>query len=159
MSLRLRDAVPADVPAMLGFARALATHEGRPDDAVTASEADLHAMLFGAPPRAWAMMAEQGGRTVGYAIWSYRFIMYRAAVTLYASNIFVAPDARGGGIGRAIFAALARRAREEGCLSVEWGVKEDNLSALGFYDALGAERMTGSVRMALKGEALDRLAA
>ncbi len=158
MSLRLRDAVPADVPAMLGFARALATHEGRPE-AVTATEAGLRAVLFGELRRAWAMMAEQDSHTVGYAIWSYRFVMYRAAVTLYASNVFVAPDARGAGVGRAIFAALARRARAEGCLSVEWGVKDDNLSALGFYDALGAERMSGSVRMGWKGEALDRLAA
>jgi ribosomal protein S18 acetylase RimI-like enzyme len=158
VSLRLRDAVPADIPAMLGFARALTQHEGRPE-AVTATEAGLRAMLFGEPRRAWAMMAEWDGGAVGYAIWSYRFVMYHAAVTLYVSNVFVAPAARGSGIGRAIFAALARRARAEGCVSVEWGVREDNLSAFAFYDALGAERSAGSVRMALKGEALDRLAA
>jgi len=158
VSFVLRDAVPADVPVLLGFARGLAAHEGRPE-AVTATEADLHAALFGTPPRGWALVAERDGAAVGFAAWSYRYVMYRAATMLYVTTVFVDEAARGGGTGRAIFGELARRALREGCLGVDWGVREDNATALAFYASIGAERRTGSASMTLRGEALERMAA
>lgn len=159
MSLRLRDAVPADVPVLLGFARDLADHEGRPAGMVTATEDAIRAGLFGAPVRAWALIAERGGGPVGGAVWSYPFRMFQGRCVLHVNIAFVAAGARGGGVGRAIFVELARRARDEGCAGLQWGVKDDNVAALAFYDRLGAERHTGGLQMGLKGEALDRLAA
>ncbi|UFN50798.1 GNAT family N-acetyltransferase [Roseomonas sp. OT10] len=155
----LRDAAPGDVPAMLGFARALAEHEGRPEGTVVATEAMLREAFFGAAPIAWALVAERDGAAVGYAAWSYPFRVYQGRSVMHVSNVFVVPETRGAGTGRAIFAELARRCLDRGCAALEWGVKDDNVTALAFYDALGAQRRTGGLSLHLEGEALRRLAA
>ena len=157
--IRLRDAAPGDVPVMLGFAHSLAEHEGRPEGTVVATEALLHRAFFGTPPTAWALVAERDGATLGYAAWSYPFRMYQGRTVMHVSNVFVAPEARGAGIGRTIFVELARRCLARGCAALEWGVKDDNVTALAFYDALGARRRTGGVTLHLEGEALRSLAA
>ncbi|ONH81629.1 hypothetical protein APZ41_018870 [Roseomonas mucosa] len=154
----LRDAVPADIPVLLRLTRALADHEGQPER-VTATEDDLRRAFFGAPPVAWALLVERDGVPLGYAAWTFRFRMYSGRSLMHATTVFVEEAARGQGIGRAIFADLARRALAAGCDRLEWGVKDDNVAAVAFYDRLGAGTAIGHQRCYLDGEALRGLAA
>ena len=158
MTLLLRDAVPADIPVLLRLTRALAAHEGQPER-VTATEDDLRRAFFGAPPAAAALIAERDGVPVGYAAWTFRFRMYTGRSLMHLTTVFVEKAGRGQGIGRAIFADLARRALAAGCDRLEWGVKDDNMAAIAFYDRIGAETATGARRCYLDGEALRGLAA
>lgn len=158
MTLLLRDAVPADIPVLLRLTRALADHEGQPER-VTATEDDLRRAFFGAPPVAWALLVERDGVPLGYAAWTFRFRMYSGRSLMHATTVFVEEAARGQGIGRAIFADLARRALAAGCDRLEWGVKDDNVAAVAFYDRLGAGTAIGHQRCYLDGEALRGLAA
>ena len=158
MTPLLRDAVPADIPVLLRLTRALAAHEGQPER-VTATEDDLRRAFFGAPPVAWALLVERDGVPLGYATWTFRFRMYSGRSLMHATTVFVEEAARGQGIGRAIFADLARRALAAGCDRLEWGVKDDNVAAVAFYDRLGAGTAIGHQRCYLDGEALRGLAA
>lgn len=158
MTPLLRDAVPADIPVLLRLTRALADHEGQPER-VTATEDDLRRAFFGAPPVAWALLVERDGVPLGYAAWTFRFRMYSGRSLMHATTVFVEEAARGQGIGRAIFADLARRALAAGCDRLEWGVKDDNVAAVAFYDRLGAGTAIGHQRRYLDGEALRGLAA
>ncbi len=158
MTPLLRDAVPADIPVLLRLTRALAAHEGQPER-VTATEDDLRRAFFGAPPVAWALLVERDGVPLGYAAWTFRFRMYSGRSLMHATTVFVEEAARGQGIGRAIFADLARRALAAGCDRLEWGVKDDNVAAVAFYDRLGAGTAIGHQRCYLDGEALRGLAA
>ncbi|QDJ10117.1 Diamine acetyltransferase [Roseomonas mucosa] len=158
MTPLLRDAVPADIPVLLRLTRALAAHEGQPER-VTATEDDLRRAFFGAPPVAWALLVERDGVPLGYAAWTFRFRMYSGRSLMHATTVFVEKAARGQGIGRAIFADLARRALAAGCDRLEWGVKDDNVAAVAFYDRLGAGTAIGHQRRYLDGEALRGLAA
>ncbi|MDT8263250.1 Diamine acetyltransferase [Roseomonas mucosa] len=158
MTPLLRDAVPADIPVLLRLTRALAAHEGQPER-VTATEDDLRRAFFGAPPVAWALLVERDGVPLGYAAWTFRFRMYSGRSLMHATTVFVEEAARGQGIGRAIFADLARRALAAGCDRLEWGVKDDNVAAVAFYDRLGAGTAIGHQRRYLDGEALRGLAA
>ena len=158
MTPLLRDAVPADIPVLLRLTRALADHEGQPER-VTATEDDLRRAFFGAPPVAWALLVERDGVPLGYAAWTFRFRMYSGRSLMHATTVFVEEAARGQGIGRAIFADLARRAQAAGCDRLEWGVKDDNVAAVAFYDRLGAGTAIGHQRCYLDGEALRGLAA
>ncbi|BFL64987.1 Diamine acetyltransferase [Roseomonas mucosa] len=158
MTPLLRDAVPADIPVLLRLTRALADHEGQPER-VTATEDDLRRAFFGAPPVAWALLVERDGVPLGYAAWTFRFRMYSGRSLMHATTVFVEEAARGQGIGRAIFADLARRALAAGCDRLEWGVKDDNVAAVAFYDRLGAGTAIGHQRCYLDGEALRGLAA
>lgn len=158
MTPLLRDAVPADIPVLLRLTRALAAHEGQPER-VTATEDDLRRAFFGAPPVAWALLVERDGVPLGYATWTFRFRMYSGRSLMHATTVFVEEAARGQGIGRAIFADLARRALAAGCDRLEWGVKDDNVAAVAFYDRLGAGTAIGHQRRYLDGEALRGLAA
>lgn len=158
MTPLLRDAVPADIPVLLRLTRALAAHEGQPER-VTAKEDDLRRAFFGAPPVAWALLVERDGVPLGYAAWTFRFRMYSGRSLMHATTVFVEEAARGQGIGRAIFADLARRALAAGCDRLEWGVKDDNVAAVAFYDRLGAGTAIGHQRCYLDGEALRGLAA
>lgn len=158
MTPLLRDAVPADIPVLLRLTRALADHEGQPER-VTATEDDLRRAFFGAPPVDWALLVERDGVPLGYAAWTFRFRMYSGRSLMHATTVFVEEAARGQGIGRAIFADLARRALAAGCDRLEWGVKDDNVAAVAFYDRLGAGTAIGHQRCYLDGEALRGLAA
>ncbi|MHB0734313.1 GNAT family N-acetyltransferase, partial [Roseomonas mucosa] len=106
-----------------------------------------------------ALLVERDGVPLGYAAWTFRFRMYSGRSLMHATTVFVEEAARGQGIGRAIFADLARRALAAGCDRLEWGVKDDNVAAVAFYDRLGAGTAIGHQRRYLDGEALRGLAA
>jgi len=157
MGVTLRDAGPADVALLLRFIRALAEYERLLDEAV-ADEAALRASLFGTPPRAHALIAELDGAPVGFAIWFYSFSTFSGRPSLHIEDVFVAPEHRGNGIGRKIFAYLAARALSDGCARMEWSVLDWNEPAIRFYRGLGAQAMDEWTVQRLSGEALAKLA-
>ncbi|HEX7390655.1 MAG TPA: GNAT family N-acetyltransferase, partial [Acidiphilium sp.] len=137
----LRAATPADVPALLGLVRDLATYEKAPD-AVEMTEPMLHDSLFGPTPLARAVVAEAGGAVpgvaiLGFAIWFTTFSTWTGRAGLYLEDVFVRPEARGTGIGRALLRHLAREAVRLGCARFEWSVLDWNRPAIDFYQSLG----------------------
>ncbi len=152
-----RDATAADVPVLLALIAELAGYERLSHEAV-ATPADLHDSLFGATPRAHAMLAEQGGAVCGMAVFFFSFSTFTGRPSLYLEDVFVRPAHRGQGIGRGFFRRLAARAVEERCGRMEWSVLDWNEPALAFYRALGAEPRAGWTTMRLVGEGLARVA-
>ena len=157
-ALRLRDAVPGDEGLVLRFIRALAEYE-RLTHEVHATEADVARWILGPGRRAEALVAEWDGSPVGFAVWFYSFSTFLARPSLYVEDVFVAPEARGRGVGRAVFAHLARRALAEGCGRMEWSVLDWNAPSIAFYRTLGARPREGWTLQQLTGPALEALAA
>ena len=155
--LLLRDATSADVPLVLGFVRQLAVYE-RLAHEVRATEATLHAGLFGDPPRGHALIAEVAGTPAGFAVWFYSFSTFEGQASLYVEDVFVLPERRGHGIGRAIFRDLARRAVGQGCARMDWAVLDWNTPAIDFYRSIGARPVAGWTVQRLTGAALAALA-
>ena len=153
----IRDATPADVPLLLALIRELATYE-KLLDRVQASEGLLRRALFGSPPAAEALIAEQDGEAVGYAIFFPTFSTFLAIQGIWLEDIYVRPEARGAGTGRALLATVAAKLTERGGQRLEWSALDWNELALGFYRGLGAEQMGEWVTHRLTGEALRCLA-
>ena len=158
MTLQLRDVRPGDEGLVLHFVRALAEYEKLLHE-VTATEEHFRRLLFGDTPRAWALVAGWEGRPVGFALWFYSVSTFDGAPKLYLEDVFVEPWLRGRGIGRAIFADLARRAIEAGCGRMEWPVLDWNAPSIAFYRSIGALPREGWTLQRLSGVALQALAA
>ena len=120
--------------------------------------AGVAAALFAERPRAFCEIAEQDGAPVGFAFWFYSYSTFEGTFGIYLEDIFVVPEARGTGAGRALMRRLAQRCREEGLKRLEWAVLDWNAAAIGFYDRLGASSKTEWITRQLAGEALERLA-
>jgi len=155
--LRLRDAMEADVPLVLHYVRALAQYEKLLHE-VRATEEDFRRLLFGSPARAAALIAERAGAPCGFALWYYSVSTFDGRPKLYLEDVFVDPAARGKGIGRAIFAELARRAIAAGCSRMEWSVLDWNAPSIAFYRSIGALPREGWTVQRLSGGALRALA-
>lgn len=157
MSVTVRPAAPADIGLILGFIRALADYEKLLHE-VEATEADLARDLFGPSPRLFCDIAEAGGRPVGFAIWFYNYSTFRGRHGIYLEDLFVVPQARGLGAGKALLAGLARRCVSENLARLEWSVLDWNAPAIAFYDSLGAGAQDEWTVRRLTGEALSALA-
>ena len=157
MSLSVRAAEPADVAEILRLIRALATYE-RKTDAVEATEASLQETLFGADARVFAHVALNGQRIVGLAVWFMNYSTWTGRPGIYLEDLVVDEEARGGGAGRAVLAAVAREAVRRGCARIDWAVLDWNAPAMGFYRALGGRPQAGWQPWRLEGEALTALA-
>lgn len=155
--MTVRPATPADVPVILRFVRELAAYEREPD-AVEATEGTLAEALFGAPPAAEAVIAERDGAPVGFALFFHNFSTWTGKRGLYLEDLYVTPEARGAGVGRALLAHLAGVALDRGCARFEWAVLDWNAPAIGFYRAIGAVGMEEWTVQRLTGAALARLA-
>ena len=153
----LRDAAPSDVPEVLRLVRGLAEYE-RLLHEVVMTEADLHAALFGAQPRAYAVLAHADDKAVGLALWYYTFSTFRGRPDIFLEDLFVEPSHRGKGIGLALLRNLAQRAIVENCRRVEWRVLNWNAPSIAFYDRLGATKMQDWHVRQLAGDALAALA-
>jgi GNAT superfamily N-acetyltransferase len=153
----VRVASPADTPLILEFIRDLAEYE-RLAHAVEATEADLRRDLFGENPRAFCEIAEADGKPVGFALWFYNYSTFRGSAGIYLEDLFVKPEARGLGAGKALLRRLAQRCVEAGLGRLEWSVLNWNSDAIAFYDSLDALAMTEWTVRRLYGEALERLA-
>lgn len=136
----IRSATEADVPIILRLIRELAEYERAPDDAV-ATENGLREVLFGEKPAAEVLLALDHEEPVGFALYFFNFSTWLGRPGLYLEDLFVRPETRGKGYGRALLQRLARIARERGCGRMEWAVLDWNEPAIGFYKKLGAKPM------------------
>jgi GNAT superfamily N-acetyltransferase len=139
--IQLRWATEADVPLILELIRALAEYEKLSDE-VSATEELLRRHLFGAQRFAEARLACTDRRPVGFALFFHNFSTFLGRPGIYLEDIFVLPEFRGAGIGRALLRDLARIAIERDCARLEWAVLDWNEPALRFYDELGAKPMS-----------------
>jgi len=156
--MTLRPATVADVPQILAFIRGLADYE-RLLHEVVATEEGLRQALFGPRPYAEVVLAEDAGTPVGFALFFHTFSTFLGQPGIYLEDLFVVPEARGRGVGRALLAELARLAVARGCGRVEWAVLDWNAPAIGFYDSLGARPNEEWTVYRLTGEPLAALAA
>jgi GNAT superfamily N-acetyltransferase len=153
----IRPATPADVPVICQLIRGLAEYE-RLTHALNLDEGRLHEHLFGPQPVAEVLLAEEAGAAVGYALYFPSFSTFRCEPSLYLEDVFVVPERRGQGHGKALLAAVARVAVERGCGRLEWTVLDWNAPAIRFYRSLGAEAMDMWTIYRLGGDALKVLA-
>ena len=133
----VRPATPDDVPIIVSLIKELAEYEREPD-AARAREQDIHAALFGDSPKAFCHVAELDGRVVGFALWFLNFSTWLGKHGIYLEDLFVKPEARGTGLGKALLATLIDIARERGYGRVEWAVLDWNTPAQDFYRSMGA---------------------
>ena len=152
----IRPATPDDVPTILGFIRELADYEREPD-AVHATEASLLEALFGASPAAEAVIAEYDDAARGFALFFHNFSTWTGKRGLYLEDIYVTPDARGRGVGKALLRHLAAIAVARDCARFEWSVLDWNAPAIAFYDSVRADSMDGWTVRRVHGEALRTL--
>jgi GNAT superfamily N-acetyltransferase len=157
MTLTIRPAGPADAGLVLAFIRELAEYE-RLLHEVEASEADIARDLSGDAPRVFCDIAELGGQPVGFALWFYTYSTFQGRHGIYLEDLFVRPEARGKGIGKALLARLARRCVDEGLGRLRWWVLNWNEPSIAFYRTLGAEAQDQWTTFGLGGAALARLA-
>ena len=136
----IRPARVEDVPIILQLIRDLAAYERAPND-VTATEEQLVDVLFGERPAAEVLLAFEGQSPVGFAVFFYNFSTWLGRPGLYLEDLFVKPEMRGKGYGRALLVELAKIARERECGRMEWAVLDWNEPAIKFYHALGAKPM------------------
>jgi GNAT superfamily N-acetyltransferase len=149
----IRPATPADTPVISQLIRALAEYE-RLNHAVTLDEDRLHEHLFGPRPYAEVLLAEEAGAVVGFALFFHNYTTFSARPTIFLEDLFVRPEHRGKGHGKALLGALARLAAERGCVRLEWAVLNWNEPAIRFYRSLGAVPMNEWTVYRLTGEAL-----
>jgi GNAT superfamily N-acetyltransferase len=156
--VRIRPATRADAPALMRLIRALAVYE-RLEDQVHATEELLAEHLFGERPAAEALLAELDGEPIGYALWFTTFSTFLARPGIWLEDVFVLPDRRRAGLGRALLARVAAIAVERDAGRLEWSALDWNEPALAFYRSLGAEPLREWIIHRLSGPELQRLAA
>lgn len=153
----VRAATAHDTTKLLELFGALADYEHLRDE-LHATEEQLREALFGARPAAEALLAERGGEAVGYALFFATFSSFRTTRGVWLEDLFVLPEHRGAGVGRALLAAVAARVPDANG-RLEWAALDWNELALGFYRGIGAVAMDEWTSLRLDGEALARLAA
>lgn len=156
-SLRIEAATEEDIPLILEFVRELAAYEKLLDQ-VEADEARLRQNLFGSDPKAQVLFAYEGNNPIGYAIYYFTYSTFIGLPGLYLEDLYVRPNTRNKGAGRALLQHLARLARTKDCQRIEWAVLNWNEAAIGFYKRLGAVPIDEWSVYRLEGEALDHLA-
>ena len=157
MHCQIRSATPADVPLIVNFIRNLATYEKLAHE-VVATEETLHRTLFGSPPAAHVVIAEVKGAPAGFALYFFNYSTFLAQPGLYLEDLFVKPEFRGAGTGKALLLHLAKIANARGCGRMEWSVLDWNEPAKGFYKKLGAVSLDDWRVMRLTGPALAQYA-
>lgn len=158
MTIAIRPASVSDAALILHFIRALAIYE-KAEDQVEATAETLVASLFGPGSPARALICEQDGEAVGFAVYFFNYSTWQAKKGLYLEDLFVLPTARGQGAGKRLLQHLAAIAVQEGCGRFEWSVLDWNQPAIDFYDSIGAQPQAEWVRYRMAGAALRDLAA
>lgn len=156
MTLSIRPAISADLPLIAQFIRDLADYE-RLAHEVRFDEAVLGDRLFGARPYAEVLIGEIDSEPQGFALFFHNFSTFEGKPGVYLEDLFVRPEARGSGLGKALLAALARMAIERDCARLEWWVLDWNDPAIQFYKKLGAKPMNEWTTFRVDGEALEKL--
>ena len=153
----IREARPSDSPLIYQFIRDLADYEKLLHE-VRATEQAIAEILFGPSPRAFCDIADLDGQPVGFALWFYSVSTFEGRHGIYLEDLFVKPEARGAGAGKALLRRLAQRCRDDGLMRLEWAVMDWNAPSIAFYDSLGATAKTEWITRKLSGEALEKLA-
>ncbi len=156
-NFEIRTARVEDVPIILQLIRDLATYERAPNE-VTATEEQLVEVLFGPRPSAEVMLAFEEDTAVGFAVFFHNFSTWLGRPGLYLEDLFVKPEVRGKGYGRALLVHLAKIARERGCGRMEWAVLDWNDPAIQFYRKLGAKPMDEWTVFRLTSDGIAKLA-
>ena len=156
--VEIRQASEEDVPLILCFIRELAEYERLSDD-VVATEETLRRNLFGERRAAEVLISEYDGTPAGFALFFHNFSTFLGRPGIYLEDLYVRPEFRGVGIGRALLVRLAKLARERDCGRLEWSVLDWNEPSIGFYERLGAVAMDDWTVYRVTGGALDDLAA
>ncbi|MEJ0077787.1 MAG: GNAT family N-acetyltransferase [Alphaproteobacteria bacterium] len=157
MTLSIRPARPGEAPLALRFIRELAEYEKLTNECV-ATEAMIGAAVFAPSPRVFCDFAEWNGEPVGFAFWFLNFSTFSGKSGLYLEDLFVRPEHRGKGIGKALMIHLARRCRENGWGHFQWSVLDWNTPSIDFYKSLGAEMLDEWTGVRVSRDALARLA-
>ncbi|HEY3624624.1 MAG TPA: GNAT family N-acetyltransferase [Terracidiphilus sp.] len=157
MATTIRPATRADVSTILSFIHALAAYEREPH-AVVATEGDLLRDGFGDQPYYFCLIAEEAGIPAGFAFYFFDYSTWLGRPGLYLEDLFVHPEFRGRGIGKALLQRVAAIAVEKGCPRMKWEVLDWNTPAVEFYAAMGAEFLDTWRNVRLSGEPLRRLA-
>jgi GNAT superfamily N-acetyltransferase len=157
MGIMIRPAAPEDTPTICKLVRGLAEYE-RLAHEVTLDESQVRDHLFGPRPIAEVLLAEDAGRVVGFALFFHNYSTFWGKPGIYLEDVFVEPEYRGKGHGKALFAELARLAIERGCCKLNWVVLDWNEPAIEFYRSLGATFLNEWKVCRLNGSALDQLA-
>ena len=158
MTLAIRPAQPGDEDVVFSLVCALAEYERLRAD-VDATPAMIADALFAREPRVFCDLAEWNGAPVGFALWFLNFSSFRGRHGIYLEDVFVQPEYRGKGIGKALLRHLARLCVARGYTRLEWSVLDWNTPSIDFYKGLGAVMMTEWSICRLTGEALPALAA
>src|ERR1044071_5431122 len=156
--MKIRAATREDVPVILQLIRDLATYERAPDEAI-ATEEQLLDVLFGERPAAEVALVFQCDQPAGFAVYFHNFSTWLGRPGLYLEDLFVRPEKRGKGYGRALLERLAQIAQERGCGRMEWAVLDWNDPAIQFYKKLGAKPMQEWTVFRLTQEGIAKLAA
>jgi GNAT superfamily N-acetyltransferase len=154
----IRPARVDDAATILRFIRELATYEREPD-AVEVSEATLRAQIGSPRPPFECVLAELEGAPVGFALFFPSYSTWRGRAGIYLEDLYVTPEARGAGVGKALLGHLASLAIARGCARLEWSVLDWNAPAIGFYASIGATPMSEWTVFRLSGDALVAAAA
>lgn len=154
--LDIRKAQPSDIPTILHFIRGLASYE-KLEHAVVADEAKLTSTLFGEHPYAEVLLAHWDGQPAGFALFFHNYSTFLAKPGIYLEDLFVDPEFRSKGIGKALLVDLAKLAVERDCGRLEWSVLDWNEPAIGFYKSLGAVPMDEWTIFRVTGDSLHQL--
>jgi GNAT superfamily N-acetyltransferase len=157
MTVSIRPATPEDLDLIIGFIRALADYE-KLQDTVRLDRLLLGCHLFGERPMAEVLIGQIDGVPRGFALFFHNFSTFVGKPGIYLEDLFVDPDARGAGLGKALLAELARLAMTRGCARLEWSVLDWNTPSINFYKALGAKPMDEWTVFRLDGDELEALA-
>ena len=155
-TVQLRGATPADIPQILAFIQGLAEYE-KLSHACIATEESLEETLFGARPYAEVILADYNSKPAGFALFFHNYSTFRARPGIYLEDLYVLPELRGKGIGKALLKELGRVALERGCARLEWSVLDWNTPSIEFYKSLGAEPQDEWTIFRVTGDALKRL--
>jgi GNAT superfamily N-acetyltransferase len=156
--LRVASAAESDVPLILSFIRKLAEYE-KMSHLVVATEASIREHMFGTNPVAEVLLAYWDGEPVGFALYLRNFSTFLGQAGIYLEDLFVDPEHRGKGIGKALLIRLAKIAVERDYGRLEWAVLDWNAPSIEFYRRLGAVPLDEWTAYRLTGDALERLAA
>ena len=156
--LMIRHAQPADAAVIVDLIGELADYEKLRDQAV-ANEADIARSLFGEAPRVFCEIAEVDGVVAGFALWFYNYSTFVGRHCIYLEDLFVRPEQRGHGVGKALLSQLAQRCSDENLSRLQWSVLDWNVDAINFYVSLGASVDRQWLACRVDGDSLKRLAA
>ena len=157
MTLTVREATPSDAATIVRFVRELADYEKALHE-VQATEESVRASIFGEGSVTQALIAERDGAAIGMAVWFFSYSTWQARNGLYLEDLYVTPEARGSGAGKAMLRRLAQIALEAGCGRFEWSVLDWNEPSIRVYEAIGAEPQKEWIRYRLTGDKLTEFA-